>query len=127
VAVGEPGLALAFGRGVIDRKTLAEDVAAVMALCQQEQAECVVVGLPRRTDGSESAQAAKVRAFAAALERAGLAVVFEDERFTTRLAAQGLRDSGLGKRRRQEKRRHDEAAAVLILESYLAKASSGPR
>jgi len=122
VAVGEVGLGLAFGRGVIARSSLAQDVAAVQALCQQEQTERVVVGLPRLTDGSESHQANKVRTFAAALERSGMAVTFEDERFTTRLAAQELRRSGLNKTKRQEKGRQDEAAAVLILESYLTKA-----
>jgi putative Holliday junction resolvase len=121
VAVGEVGLGLAFGRGVITRTNLAQDVAAVQALCRQEQTDCVVVGLPRLTDGSESRQADKVRTFAAALERSGLAVTFEDERFTTRLAAQELRRSGLNKTKRQEKGRQDEAAAVLILESYLTK------
>lgn len=121
VAVGEAGLGLAFGRGVITRATLAQDVAAVLALCQQEQVERVVVGLPRLTDGSESQQADKVRAFASALERSGLAITFEDERFTTRLAAQQLRRSGLNKSKRQDKGRQDEAAAVLILESYLTK------
>jgi putative Holliday junction resolvase len=121
VAVGEVGLELAFGRGAITRTNLAQDVAAVQDLCRQEQAERVVVGLPRLTDGSESRQADKVRTFAAALERSGLAVTFEDERFTTRLAAQELRRSGLNKTKRREKARQDEAAAVLILESYLTK------
>jgi putative Holliday junction resolvase len=121
VAVGEVGLGLAFGRGVINRTNVVQDVAAVQALCRQEQTELVVVGLPRLTDGSESRQAGKVRAFAAALECSGMAVTFEDERFTTRLAAQELRRSGLNKSKRQAKGRQDEAAAVLILESYLTK------
>lgn len=121
VAVAEVGLGLAFGRGAITRTNLAQDVAAVLALCRQEEAERVVVGLPRLTDGSESRQADKVRAFASALERSGLAVTFEDERFTTRLAAQELRRSGLNKTKRREKGRQDEAAAVHILDSYLTK------
>ncbi len=68
-----------------------------------------------------SPQTQKVRAFAAELGKAGLTVVFEDERLTTKLASQNLLSSGLKKKQRQEKGRLDERAAVLILESYLAK------
>lgn len=121
VARGELGASFAFGRGFVTRQKLATDVAAVRALAEAEGAVRVVVGLPSSMRGGDSPQTRRVRAFAAALERAGLTVVFEDERLTTRLAAQGLAQSGLGRRRRQEKGRLDERAAVLILESYLAK------
>jgi putative holliday junction resolvase len=114
-------LAFAFGRGHLKRQTLTADVAAIRQLARDEGASLVVVGLPRRTDGRDSAQTARVRAFAAALEAAGLAVALEDERFTTQLAARGVAGSGLRKRQRQEKGRVDEGAAVLILESYLAR------
>ena len=82
---------------------------------------CAVVGLPSRLRGGDSPQTQKVRLFAAALEEAGLVVVFEDERLTTKLASQGLATSGLKKKQRQEKGRLDERAAVLILETYLAR------
>jgi putative holliday junction resolvase len=121
VARGELGASFAFGRGFVTRQKLATDVAAVRALAEAEGAVRVVVGLPSSMRGGDSPQTRRVRAFAAALERAGLTVVFEDERLTTRLAAQGLAQSGLGRRRRQEKGLLDERAAVLILESYLAK------
>ena len=121
VARGEVGSSFAFGRGFITRSSLAADVAAVQSLTDEEGAARVVVGLPSRLRGGDSAQTQKVRAFAAALEKAGLEVQFEDERLTTRLAAQGLAKSGLKKKQRQEKGRLDERAAVLILESYLAQ------
>ncbi len=121
VARGELGSSFAFGRGFITRQKLAVDVAAVQSLAQEEGAARIIVGLPSRLRGGDSPQTTKVRAFAAALERVGLEVVFEDERLTTRLAAQGLAKSGLRKKQRQEKGRLDERAAVLILESYLAR------
>ena len=121
VAVGRLGSSFAFGRGFIIRRELEVDVAAVQALADEEGAARVVVGLPSRLRGGDSAQTQKVRVFAAALEEAGLVVVFEDERLTTRLAAQGLAKSGLKKKQRQEKGRLDERAAVLILETYLAR------
>lgn len=121
VAVGRLGSSFAFGRGFITRQKLTLDVAAVQSLTDEEGAARVVVGLPSTLRGGDSAQTQKVRAFAAALEKAGLEVQFEDERLTTRLAAQGLATSGLKKKQRQEKGRLDERAAILILETYLAQ------
>ena len=121
VARGELGSSFAFGRGYIVRRGLMQDVAAVRAQLVAENATRVVVGLPRRSDGGESAQTQAVRDFAATLQGAGLTVVFEDERYTTQLASRGLVTSGLSKKKRREKGLLDEAAAVLILETYLRK------
>ncbi len=121
VAVGEIGSSFAFGRGYITRQKLTADIEAVRSRAEEEGAARVVVGLPSRLRGGDSPQTAKVRRFAAELEKAGLKVVFEDERLTTKLASQGLVKSGLKKKRRQEKGLLDERAAMLILESYLAK------
>jgi putative Holliday junction resolvase len=126
LARGEVGSSLAFGRGFIARRTLREDVAAVREAAAREGAELVVVGLPKRLAGSDSPQTQKVRAFAEALEGAGLEVAFEDERFTTKLATRGIAHSGLPKAKRQEKGRVDEVAAVLLLESYLARMAHAP-
>ena len=117
VARGDLGSAFAFGRGWIVRRSLAEDIAAVESLLEQEGAKRVIVGL-------DSAQTTHVRDFAAQLEAAGLEIVFEDERFTTRIATRGLVQSGLPKKKRQEKGRLDEAAAILILETYLRRTRS---
>jgi putative holliday junction resolvase len=119
VARGETTSSFVFGRGFITRTKLREDVETLQKLIADERAKLIVIGLPKSKDGSDSPQTQKVRAFAKELEKAGLTVVLEDERFTTRLASQRLRD--LPKHKRQEKGRLDEAAAILILESYLAK------
>jgi putative Holliday junction resolvase len=78
----------------------------------------IVVGLPRRLDGSPNEQTAAVLAFVAALEpRVGLPVVLQDERLSSveaesRLA---LRDRDW----RSRKRKLDAAAAAVILQDYL--------
>lgn len=125
VAAGELGSSFAFGRGFFRREGQKKDVEAVQALLVQERAALVVVGLPKRSDGTDSKQTQRVRAFAKALEDAGLDTVFEDERFTTQLASRGIIGSGLPKKKRQQKGRLDEAAAVLILETYLSKHRDG--
>ncbi len=123
LARGDLGSSLAFGRGFITRGKTAEDIAAIKKIMAQEQAELLIVGLPKRSSGGDSAQTKRVRAFARLLKEAGINLEFEDERFTTRIATQGIVQSGLKKKKRQEKGRVDEASAILILESYLRRHS----
>jgi len=121
LARGELGSSFVFGRGYIVRTNPQEDVAAVAEFARSERAELVVVGLPVRTDGADSAQTEKVRQFALQLQGVGLTVEFEDERFTTKVAADRVVQGVPSRRKRQEKGLLDEASAVLILESYLAR------
>lgn len=121
LAVGRLGSSFAFGRGYITRSKQSEDVRAVLEHMTRENAQTLVVGLPTRTDGRDSPQTQRVRSFATALEAAGAQVVFEDERFTTRIATQGISSSGISRKKRRDKGRVDEASAILILESYLAR------
>lgn len=121
LAVGSLGSSFVFGRGHLDRHGTKQDVPAVLATAARERADLIVLGLPLRLDGSSSAQTERVRTFAAALEDAGATVAFEDERLTTRIAQRQVAGSELRRSQRQEKGRLDEAAAILILESYLAR------
>lgn len=126
LAKGEVGSSLAFGRGFIERRGLEDDIAAVVRAAREESAAIVVVGMPVRTDGKDSPQTQRVREFARALQGAGLEVVTEDERFTTRIAGDRILASGVNRKRRQEKGRVDEASAILILESYLQRRAAAP-
>lgn len=116
---------MAFGRGAITRQGTKTDVLAVAELARAEGANLVLVGLPLNLDGSDSAQTARVRAFAQALSQAieplGMTVTLEDERLTTRMAQRQIGGGPLPRGKRQVKGLLDEAAAVLILESYLAR------
>jgi putative Holliday junction resolvase len=78
----------------------------------------LVVGLPRRLDGSPSDMTPRVQAFAAALHaRMALPVILQDERLTSREA-----ESRLALRERDwraRKKQLDAAAAAIILQDYL--------
>jgi putative pre-16S rRNA nuclease len=78
----------------------------------------IVVGLPRRLDGSPNAQTPLVEHFVEALRAAtGLTVVTQDERLSSREAEARL---ALGERDwRKRKARLDAAAAAVILQDYL--------
>ena len=85
---------------------------------QDDQIETVVVGLPRRLDGSANEMTHRVEAFASQLrERTGLNVVFQDERLSSREAESrlALREKDW----RARKQRLDAAAAAIILQDYL--------
>jgi putative Holliday junction resolvase len=78
----------------------------------------IVVGWPRRLDGSESDQAVTVKAFSERLrERTGLPIAFVDERLSSVEAESRLALREKDWRRR--KARLDAAAAAVILQDYL--------
>ncbi|MDQ3070820.1 MAG: Holliday junction resolvase RuvX [Acidobacteriota bacterium] len=85
--------------------------------------ESIVVGLPRRLDGSDNAQTPLVRVFAAALGAAtGLPVILQDERLTSHEAESRLAEREKDWRKR--KPQIDAAAAAIILQDYLDEKKS---
>ena len=80
--------------------------------------EAVVVGWPRRLDGSPNDQTPLVEAFTRALEaRIALPVILQDERLSSHEAEQRLSVRERDWRRRKAKL--DAAAAAVILQDYL--------
>ena len=78
----------------------------------------LVVGLPRRLDGSANEMTPRIEAFAQTLgRRTSLPIVLQDERLTSREAESrlALREPDWRKR----KSRLDAAAAAIILQDYL--------
>jgi putative Holliday junction resolvase len=85
---------------------------------EEDGLSAVVVGLPRRLDGSPNEMTARVEAFAANLgQQVGLPVALQDERLSSWEA-----ESRLALRERDwrvRKERIDAAAAAIILQDYL--------
>ena len=106
-------------RSPSDAETLRLLVREITALAADDDGlEAVVVGWPRRLDGSDNDQTPLVRAFAAELARASsLPVILQDERLTSHEADARL---ALGERDwRKRKARLDATAAAIILQDYL--------
>ena len=97
-----------------------DDVLAqkIAAIATGQQAEEIVMGLPKNMDGSLGFRAQAIEAFAEILREAtGLPVTLRDERLTTVSAHQYLNATDTrGKKRKQTV---DAVSAVLILEDYL--------
>jgi putative Holliday junction resolvase len=85
---------------------------------EEDGLESLVVGLPRRLDGSPNDMTPRVQAFADALRvRIGVPVILQDERLTSREAESrlALREKDW----RARKKQIDAAAAAIILQDYL--------
>jgi putative holliday junction resolvase len=103
----------------LDGDAVERAVAELQRLAAEEDGlTSLVVGLPRRLDGSPNDMTPRVEAFAAALGvRTALPVVLQDERLTSREAESrlALREKDW----RARKKQLDAAAAAIILQDYL--------
>jgi putative Holliday junction resolvase len=124
VAVSDATLTLARPAGVLrpasfDADALQLAAAEIARLGQEEDGvSAIVVGLPRRLDGSATEMTERVGAFAAALGRiTQLPIVLQDERLTSHEADTRLAVNE--KDWRVRKRHLDAAAAAIILQDYL--------
>lgn len=118
VAVSD-GLGLtAQGVTVIRRRDLQADLEELGRLVQEYSVGKIVVGVPRRTDGSYGPEAEKVRAFARKLEgEFNLPVEYWDERFSTAAAERILLEGDVSRAKRKQV--IDKVAAAVILQAYL--------
>lgn len=124
VAVSDATLTLARPVGVLRPPALDADALRLAAReiarlgAEEDGISAVVVGLPRRLDGSATEMTARVRKFAAELGAVTrLPIILQDERLTSREAESRLALSE--KDWRSRKRRLDAAAAAIILQDYL--------
>lgn len=124
VAVSDPTRTLARPVGALQTTGLAGDAidraaAEIARLAGEEDGVAtVVVGLPRRLDGTASDMTPKVQIFAARLgERTLLPIALQDERLSSREAEGRL--AVRVKDWRVRKARLDAAAAAVILQDYL--------
>ena len=118
------GLALSDPLGIIAQplKTILAQPSSTLAqrlaqIAREEQAESVVVGLPKRLDGGVGDEATAARALAEKLRHLGLKVELMDERLSSRQAERELIRAGESRARRRQVT--DVVAAALILQSYL--------
>lgn len=124
VAVSDALMMTANGITTIERVGIRKDADKVIALIKEYECDIVVCGLPLNLDGSDSIQTQKVRDFRTMLENkmrstgmSHIEVVFQDERFTTKIAENVLIEADVSRKKRKDV--IDKQAAVIILQSYL--------
>lgn len=119
VAVSDRSGTIASPLRVIARSgSVRHDHRTIAVLVAEEEAEVVVVGLPRNMDGSEGRSAKAARSEATALASVvGVPVVLYDERRTTAIAQRAMIAGG--RRRAARRQLIDQAAAAVILQDWL--------
>jgi putative Holliday junction resolvase len=118
IAVTDPMKIIANGLTTVASGELIDFLKSYTA---REPVELIVVGLPRQMNNELSESWRYIEPFLKKLkkEMPDMPVELVDERFTSVLAHQAMRDGGLRKKARQNKELVDEISATIILQSYL--------
>ena len=124
VAVSDALNITAQGVTTIERIGIRKDTGKVMDYVRELECDTVVIGLPKKLDGTDSPQTEKVYEFKKMLENkmrssgmADINIVYYDERLTTVMAEKVLIEADVSRRKRKQV--IDKQAAVLILQGYL--------
>lgn len=118
LAVTDPLQIIAGGLATVATHELMDYLRQYVA---REQVERFVMGLPRQTNGRDSDNLPRVRAFADRLRKQFPHIPLDmwDERYTSVLAHQTMLEGGLGRKARQNKALVDEISAVIILQGWM--------
>jgi putative Holliday junction resolvase len=126
VAVSDELMLTSNGVTTIQRVGIRKDAGKVMDYLREYDCDTVIVGLPKKLDGTDSIQTEKVYEFKTMLENklkssgmGQIAVVFQDERLTTVMAEKILIEADVSRKKRKQV--IDKQAAILILQGYLDK------
>ena len=113
------GLAISDETGIVAQSIgYVAGAAEVLEVATKREVSKLVVGVPRRLDGTSSEQTERAMTFIAKLKLATkLPVVEWDERLTTAQAQRVLIEGNV--RRKDRKEKIDQLAAQLMLQSYL--------
>ena len=108
------------GLPTIHIKSEQEICQKIMEVIKEKNVDRIVFGLPKNMNGTLGPQAKKVQEYAQKLEKlSNLPVDFEDERLSTVRAEQVLLEADTSRAKR--KKVVDKLAAMIILQSYLAR------
>jgi len=104
--------------GTLERSQTPDDFEKVIEAAEKYDAAFIVVGLPKKLNGSSSPQTDKVQGFLNELKnRSKIPVRAWDERFTTSSAEASLIEAGM--RRKSRRKVIDSVAAQIMLQHYL--------
>lgn len=117
------------GLMTLERVGIRKDTTKILELVKEYDCDTIVIGLPRKLDGTDSPQTEKVYAFRTMLENKmrstgmkDISVVWQDERLTTVMAEKVLIEADVSRKKRKQV--IDKQAAVLIMQSFLDEAAA---
>ena len=124
VALSDPTATIAQALTTVPAEPADTLASRIALIAKSHEAARIVVGLPRRLDGSHGPEAKAAQALAGAIRKESrLPVELVDERLTTVAAERSLIAGGV----RRDKRRLsvDRVAATLMLQAHLDRRHAG--
>ncbi|HVH63893.1 MAG TPA: Holliday junction resolvase RuvX [Candidatus Dormibacteraeota bacterium] len=118
LALSDPTGTVAQGLDTVDAEPQATLAMRLAGIAREKEAERIVVGLPRRMDGTYGPEAKAAQKLAESLRReSGLPIELMDERLTTAAAERALLEGNV--RRADRRQKVDRVAATMLLQSHL--------
>lgn len=121
IAVSDPDRLMAFGRGSHKGLSEVELLDKIKDLVVADNVVTVVLGLPLSSDGSDTRQTLRIRAFGSSLKEKlselPVEIEFLDESFSTFEANQILQKIGV--KSADRKQTEDEMAAIVLVHRYI--------
>lgn len=118
IAVSDPLKLIAGGLATLPSS---EVIPFLKQYVAENEVDICLLGEPRQMNYEHSENWSRVMQFKKNLQKAlsGMEIQLVDERFTSVLAHQAMREGGLKKKDRQNKALVDELSATILLQSYL--------
>lgn len=118
IAVTDPLKIIASGLTTVPTKELYDFLKDYL---NREPVECIVVGEPLRSDGSDSPIKHLIDNFVKKMQKdyPAIEVTRYNEQFTSQRAKTAIRQSGAKKKKRQNKALVDTVSATIILQDYM--------
>ena len=124
IALSDETQTISFGKEAINNDKKA--IEKIKNLITKEKVTNVILGYPLNLKGEKTPQTLEVESFEEKLKEhfknplfSHISVSRWDERFTSKMAADSLIESGMKKKKRRDKSNLDIIAAALLLQSYL--------
>ncbi|NCG43928.1 MAG: Holliday junction resolvase RuvX [Proteobacteria bacterium] len=122
IAESDPSSTFAFPMRCVRTDDLLDDLRSHY---QNEAIDGLVIGLPKRLNGEPTHGTGIAQSVAVTIQKAlpSWTIHWEDERFTSKIAAHAAAISGNRKAVKKDKGKLDASAAAIILDSYLTHKS----
>jgi putative holliday junction resolvase len=98
-----------------------ETISYLKKFNEQNPIDKFIIGEPKQKDGSPSIVESEITTFINLLNLSFPSISIEryDERYTSKIALNFIRESGINKKKRKNKSLIDKISATIILQSYL--------
>lgn len=120
LAISDDSKKMAHPLAVLENRSRKEILWQIEKICNQEDIEGIIIGLPLSMKGEEGRQVKLVKSFTELMRKnIHIPIYFEDERLTTKISERYARQIRIKKKQRRAKL--DKLSACFILQSYLDK------